>query len=396
MEDEVNDPPRSEGRKPALRPLAASTYLVRNWGRTLPLTLVIVLAVLLVAGIVAMINSIPYSIRTIYSYSKHTLAISPRGDADLTPRLIQDVRAQAPVPLDRIVLCRATGSQVRSIVGKWPFVMLGMNRDDMEYYLTRLGASRIEGRLPETGQPECVISEPVARNLGLQIGDPVQSPEIQESYSPFPVRVVGIARTDQWLMVGDIEYQRLNHFPPIDNVLAFATSRSDQSELDRWAVEHFKGERAQVFAFHILEEQTDEMFSILYQILNVVIGMLVLVITGMMGMLMNIYLSQRIVEFGLLQAIGYTKRQLLHRVFRETAAVLALGWGLGVAAGFGILHAVKAILMDPNAFALDTTDRLALIYTLPIPAAILLVALATIVFRFRRFDPVSVVERRLV
>jgi hypothetical protein len=64
------------------------------------------------------------------------------------------------------------------------------------------------------------------------------------------------------------------------------------------------------------------MFSILYRILDVVIGTLVLVITFMMGMLMNIYQSQRLVEFGLLQAIGYTKKQLFARVFAETAIVI--------------------------------------------------------------------------
>ena len=39
------------------KPLALSTYLLRNAGKTVPLTFVIVLAVMLVGGIIAMINS---------------------------------------------------------------------------------------------------------------------------------------------------------------------------------------------------------------------------------------------------------------------------------------------------------------------------------------------------
>jgi putative ABC transport system permease protein/lipoprotein-releasing system permease protein len=35
-------------------------------------------------------------------------------------------------------------------------------------------------------------------------------------------------------------------------------------------------------------------------------------------------------------------------------------------------------------------------YTLPVPIAIMVAAFTTIYLRFRRFDPVSVVERRLV
>jgi ABC-type antimicrobial peptide transport system permease subunit len=130
--------------------------------------------------------------------------------------------------------------------------------------------------------------------------------------------------------------------------------------------------------------------------LNVVIATLVFVITLMMGMLINIYLSQRLVEFGLLQALGYTKRQLLYRVLKETVSVVLIGWALGVLLAYGLLRLTKAWLMDPRAFALDPLDPTAFLYTIPIPVAILAVASLTLIGRFRRFDPVGIVERRLV
>lgn len=377
-------------------PLHPTTYLLRNAAKTIPLIAVILLAVMLVMGIVSMINSIPYSIRTIYSYSKNVLGVTPRGDPEMTPKIEKDIREQSPYPIERIIRCRASGAQVKSIVGKWPFVVLGMKREDLEYFLKKLGAERVEGRLPEAGQPEVVISEPVARNLGLKLGDNLLSPDTQEMYSPLPVKVVGIAQTTEWLMFNDITYQQENHFPPIENVLVFGKDLETQDKIDRWAYEEFRGERAQVLAYFQLEENTQEMFSILYRILDVVIGTLVLVITFMMGMQMNIYQSQRLVEFGLLQAIGYTKRQLIQRVFLETAIVIVSGWLLGVGSALLLLNVVKRILMDPRAFALNTLDQVSILYTVPIPIAITIVAVLTVTRRFRKFDPVGVVERRLV
>jgi len=379
-----------------LRPLAPATYLIRNTGKTIPLTSVILLAVMLVAGIVSMIDSIPYSIRTMYSYSKTMLGISPRGDPEMTSKIIEQVKQESPVPLERVVLCRASGAQVKSIVGKWPFVVLGLPPEDLKYVLRKLGGENVQGRLPKPGAPEVVVSEPVARNLSLKIGSVLLGPETQEAYSPEEVKVVGIAQTDQWLMLNDIDYQRLNHFPPIDNVLVFAKSLSDQDRLDRWAVKEFKGQRAQVFAYYVLDKQTNEMFRTLYRILDVVIGALALVITIMMGMLINIYQSQRIVEYGLLQAIGYTKRQLLTRALREVLFVVVLGWIMGVLVSYSLLVLVKKILMDPSAYALNPWDAPAYLYTVPIPFAILIVAFATVFIRFKKFDPVGVVERRLV
>lgn len=383
-------------RRAILRPLAATTYLFRNAGKTIPLTAVITLAVLLISGIVSLINSIPFSIRTIYRYSQESLAVTPRGDSAQTPKLVAYVHKHSPVPIERIILARAIGSQVTSIVGKWPFAVIGLKQADMPFWLSRQHVVSINGRLPQAGKPEALISEPVARNMGLKIGSTLLGPDQNDSYSPYKVKVVGIAKTDMWLMFTSYEYIKANHFPDVDAMLAFAYNLRDQNQLDHWAAKAFKGERAQVFAFFQLERQTNEMFNILYKILNVVIATLVLVITFMMGMLINIYQTQRLVEFGLLQALGYTKRQLLGRVMRETVAVVVLGWLFGVVCAFGLLNLAKSILMDPKAFALNTLDPTAFIYTIPVPLAILIVATLTVVARFRRFDPVSVVERRLV
>lgn len=385
-----------ERARPLNRPLVASTFLLRNLGKTIPLVAVIVLAVLLISGIVAMIDSIPLSIRTIYRYSQQMVGVTPRGDPAQTPIIRERIEKEAPVPLDRVIVCRATGAQVRSIVGKWPFVVLGLEQGDIRYFLDRMDSRGVAGRLPAPGAPEALVSEPVARNLGLRQGSLLLGPVQDGAYSPREVRIVGIADSDDWFMITPIEYLREHHFPPIDVLLVFAETLGEQAALDAWAVKAFKGERAQVFVYQELERDTQDMFRILYKILNVVIATLVLVITLMMAMLMNIYQSQRLPEYGLLQALGYTRRQLLSRAFGETLAVVVSGWILGLLTAYGLLLVVRAQLMTPQAFALDPLDRMAFLYTIPVPLAILVAGSLTVWSRFRRFDPVGVVERRLV
>jgi len=322
--------------------------------------------------------------------------VTPRGNAEQTPVLKQVLESEAPVPLERVMLVRGSDIEVKSIVGNWPFVVLGLEQDDLAYYMKRMGGGRLEGRIPKPGEPEVLVSEPLARNLGLKMGDALMKPEETTAYSPFEVKIVGIVQTNEWYAVSSIEYYRANHFPPIDAILAFAPDLKQQAKLDSWATDRFEGEQARLFTYQELEEQADTMFSILYQILNVVIGTLVVVITLMMGMLMNIYLSQRVQEFGLLQALGYTKRSILSRVLAETTLVVIGGWVLGMFVAYSLLNLVKSRLMDPQAFALNTLDQAAYLYTIPIPVAICLVAVFTVVGRFHSFDPVGVVERRLV
>ncbi len=398
---------RKRPRRVSASPLSPTIFLRRNAGKTVPLVAVIMLAVLLVASIIALIDSIPYSIRTIYDYSKEMVGITPRGDPTATAKFVEEVKKGSPVPIGRVMICRASGAQVQSIVGKWPYAVLGLEQDDIGYFLQRQGSRGLEGRLPEPGKAEVIVSRPVAKNLGLKIFDPkasrkdrlrsiVQGPDNTDAYSPYPVHLVGIVDTDRWMMVGSVEYMRANYFPPVDLALVFAKDRAQQPTLDKWTLDHFKGRRAQIYAYSKVRKESDTMFETLFKILNVVIATLVIIITIMMAMLINIYQSQRLVEFGLLQAIGYTKRQILTRVLTETVLVICGGWFLGLGTAVLALKLADLVLMTPKAFALEIFDTKAYLYTIPLPVCILVVAATSVLLRFRKFDPVGVVERRLV
>lgn len=375
-------------------PLAPVTFLVRNMTKVLPMIGVIVLATMLVAGIVAIMDSIPLSIRTTYGYSKEYLGVSPRGDNELTPKLRSILENESPVPIGSLMTCRASNFEVKSIVGPWQFVVIGLKQPDLGVYLARMGGGKVEGRLPRPGMPEALVSAPLARNLGIGIGGQLLGPETQDSYSAVPVKVVGIVQNDLWLALTSFEYLATYHMPPIDLLIAMAEDPARQAELDFWTAERFRTERARVFTFAELERQTDSMFRILYMILNVVVGLLVVVITVMMSLLMGIYVDQRTNEFGLLQALGFTRERLVRRSLAEALTVVSVGWLLGVAVSFAFLSSVKAWLFDPNAFMLDPASARAYAYTVPIPLAIALATSFNVVRRFQKFDPIAVIERR--
>jgi ABC-type lipoprotein release transport system permease subunit len=379
-----------------VHPLSPTIFLRRNAGKTVPLIAVISLAVMLVQSIIALINSIPLSIQTIYRYTDRFLGVSPRLDPTLTPKLVKILTTNPPVEVERVLLCRISGAQVKSIVGKWPFAVLGLEKDDLDYYLKRQSCGALIGRRPIDGKPEMMISTPVAKNLHVKIGDILLKPDDTDNFSRQPVKVVGIISSDRWLMVATKQYFAETQPIPIDFALVCTKDLSKQATYDKWAAKKMKGKFAQLINYSEIEKQSREMFEVLYKIIDAVIGILVLVISIMMGMLMNIYQSQRLVEFGLLQAIGHTKRQLFKRVLIESVIVIIGGWFCGLIIARGLLLFLKAKLMDPQGFALDIADPMAISYTGPVPIAILLIAFATIWLRFRKFDPVAVVERRIV
>jgi putative ABC transport system permease protein/lipoprotein-releasing system permease protein len=375
--------------------LAAWAFLVRNPGKTGPLAGVITLAVLLIAGIVTVMNSIPLSIETVYGFSRYLTGVTTRGDAAEIP-LLEEHFAESPVNIERQIRCRTTIFNVKSIVGPWPFVMYGLRNEDMPYVVKKFDLGELEGRLPIPGEPEAVITRQISTNLGLKIGDAILRPDDDRNYSPNEVKVVGIFESEEWLTFSSYGYIALNHFPPIDVFLLFAENQNEQRKLDQWAEDSLKGQRAVVFTYPSLQRDTAETFRTLFKILNVVVALLVVVIAIMMAMLVNIYLTQRIVEFGLLQAIGVTKARLMWRAIKEVALVVILGWVMGAVVVYTLLSVIKAQLMDPRAYALNPADPVSYTYTLSVPVVILLAAALTVWYRFKVFDPIAVVERRVV
>jgi hypothetical protein len=377
------------------RPLAAWAFLLRNPGKTGPLAGVIMLAVLLIAGIVTVMNSIPLSIETVYGFSRFLTGVTTRGDVAEIPKLEEHFKT-SPIPIERQIRCRTTIFNVKSIVGPWPFVMYGLKPEDMPYVAQKFNLGELGGRLPEPGLPEAVVTRQLAVNLDLDIGDPILKPDDDRNYSPEPVKVVGIYESSEWLSFSSYTYLAANHFPPIDVFLLMAKNQQEQRKLDAWAEGSLKGERAVVFTYPSLQRDTRDTFRTLFKILNVVVALLVVVIAIMMAMLVNIYLAQRIVEFGLLQAIGITKRRLILRAIKEVSLVVVLGWLLGALLVYALLSVIKAQLMDPRAYALNALDPTAYAYTLSVPIVILVAAITTVWYRFKVFDPIAVVERRIL
>jgi hypothetical protein len=376
------------------RPTAAWVFPLRNFGRSGPLALAIMLAVLLIAGIVSIIDSIPFSVYQVYGYSRYLTGVTPRGDMSLIPKL-QELFKNSPVHIEKEMVARTVVFNVNSIVGPWPFILHGVRYDEAEYLAKKVGLGRLRGRLPETGAAEAVISAPLARNLGLELGDILLGPNDEQSYSPKEVIVVGIYEGEEWLAMTSYDYIAKHHFPPVDVLMLTCQNQEDQRKLDAWTESALKGQRAMAYTYPSLVRDTEKNFTTLFQILNLAIGLLVVVITLMMGMLINIYLAQRTTEFGLLHALGFTRGSLIKRSYLEALLVVLFGWVAGVFLSYLFLLVIKHFVMDPRGYYIDPLGMKAYLYTLVVPISILVGGWFTVWNRFRSFDPIHVIERRI-
>ena len=374
--------------------LSPILFLRRNFLRVLPIALVIVVAVTLVSSVVTIIRSIDLTVFTLYGYNRFCTGLIPRNALALDPAEIKRIR-QLP-QLGRLAPTHSYTVRVKTIFGKMVFPVFGLASADRDEFLARCSIRISQGHLPEEGQAEAAISEEVARNLGVKLGDTLLGPASEDNYAPVPVKLVGLLHGSHWLGVTSKEFVDGNSPFTWSGFLAFAPTRdvAAQERLDDAVERTVDKADARVWRYSSLVKETQSALANLYLILNLVITIIVFSIAFVCGLLFNIYFTQRLPEIATLAAIGYPRTLLIRRALGETAILCFFGWLLGGALTIGLLEALKFGLFVPRGLLLDPLDPAAFVFTTPLPFAITLVAVVTIGLRLNRLDPVSIIERR--
>jgi ABC-type antimicrobial peptide transport system permease subunit len=105
-----------------------------------------------------------------------------------------------------------------------------------------------------------------------------------------------------------------------------------------------------------------------------------------------IFFTQRRKEFGILYAVGRSRRWLVKRTMRETGSMVALAWSLSALVYVIGSLCVQTIVFAPKGLSLDITNPIPWLFTLPIPAVVVAASTGTIARLLSRLDPVTIIE----
>jgi len=108
----------------------------------------------------------------------------------------------------------------------------------------------------------------------------------------------------------------------------------------------------------------------------------------------HIFFTQRKEEFGILNAIGRSRRWLVLRTMKETGSVVGVAWAIGaVLCGIGLLG-MQSLVYASRGLTLGFFKPAPWLLTIPVPLAVALASVGTIGWMLSRLDPVAVIERR--
>jgi len=287
------------------------------------------------------------------------------------------------------------------------FHLFGVSEDDMQVIMDTCGLHLKEGRLLQPRTNEMVLSEEVARSMGIQIGDEIDR-SIGETWTednffeaiPTPLELVGILEgtgPEPHIRLGFVSYQYVNSHElfeaPWAHGLVVIAREGQKDTVDEFLESEIASSHTNVMTHQILSERQASITTLFHLIFGIVDLVVAVVIALVVGMINQIAQTKRLGEFGLLHAIGHGKNRLIRWLTLETAGVAVVGWIIGLALSWTLFAWLKHGLYEPRGLTLGLTTLTPIWFSFPIPlAAIIFVAFSTS-RTFTRLDAVAIVER---
>jgi ABC-type lipoprotein release transport system permease subunit len=389
-------------------PLAPTTFYRRHRRRAVLLISGTSLMILAVALIVFVLAVGANAQDPLLGYlSQVSLVRSPGSGQGLDPGKAAQVKAHPAV--ERVVPVAPRYSMLSAYIP--PFVSaeaspLGVYAEDMAYLVELYGLELREGHLPHPGTNDMVISEILAQNRDLEVGDVIGDPD-RPAYpgaSSLPAGFVisGIfarppAPEDEsglgFVSLEFLESQEAYDVP--DSPPLIVVPKAGQKDaLDDWLENELAGVDASVLTYR--QQVTRVQQKAQQDMLAMALMESVIAAVAAIGLavLNYIYISQRQSEFGVLHALGYGRRRLVGRVLGETALTVAAAWGLSaITALVGMLF-LRLVVFEPRGLTFSLFHLTPWLYTLPIPAMVLAVTTGTTARTLSRLDAVAIIEQR--
>ena len=382
-----------------MKPLSPFKYFLKNKKRMSVITIILLLAVAVVAFVTSVVNSI----------------IISASDGSLKP--FEYVSAVSTIPgefylkkeiIDKINNYEALEKSVNVIIEDTSYAAL-MGNTNVPIYFTENDVdiadlikiyklTLAEGDLPKANEHEIVLHDKIMKNKGLKVGDYIGSDVNENEFLSGKYKIVGSLTGDVLTGIGSrsivadtYKDAGLKLDLPMGMVLIPKEGQLDKlnEELDK-----ITKKEAIVYTHSSIESQLIDAIGSINVVLKIVILVIVLVLSISVGSLIYIIYLNRSEEFGILYAMGYKMSFITGRIISELVFLASACWGIGFLLSMGMINLLNALLLNDKGLTIPAVTYDGTINTLFIPVLIVFCAALPILRKLRKWDPIAIIERR--
>ena len=290
---------------------------------------------------------------------------------------------------------------IKSIQGQFYQPVTYLKEYDNNRFLDSMGWSLISGNLPQKNSNQIVLTENIAKNKGLKIGDFVGSDVTNNNeYLTGKFQISGVLKSkDSDGALVNLDYQTNlygDQEPPYWSYLVFP--KNNQINAARDYVNQLKQQNNSLKQLKVFDYQSEvsflkevsQIFSLANWILNLTITITICSVLILLNQI-NIFLRQS--EIGILLAIGYTKFEVLKRFLMENLIQITASYIAGMIVIKTLSESLNVMFFDK--FAISRIDPWApeiLLFSVPLPIVTFLSAVILYSIKFYKIDPISLID----
>lgn len=393
---------RQKATRSSINPLSSQTFYLRHRRRGLLLLVTMGAMILGVSFPAFLFAPMSDAMQPFAEPLRQIGIVTPRMDVAVDPGVAAQVRAHPTI--SQVIPAVELGLEVQVPPLSWPISVYGVSENNLQTLIDLYGLQVKEGHLPHPHTNEIVLSEAVALNRDLHVGDKVGQPANEkEAGIPTEMEIVGILtrpsqgrkENDLWLGFASYEYLTSHErYASHPMHLLVIPQEGQKAAMDAWLREEVNPELVEAFTFDWMRMNYRILTLIPLALFGVVEIIVAVVAALALAVLSYTFFAQRRQEFGVLHAIGRSRTWLVWRTVRETASAIGLAWLLSaLVCGMGLVG-VQFGLYAPRGLNLNFLNPLPWLFTLPIPVAVVAVSGGLVSRTLRKLDPVTIIERR--
>ncbi len=386
-----------------LKPLSIWAYYLNNKSKIIPVVIIITLSVFALITGSTLLNFVNKETNKFIEYYKqyYSLQVGSLSDPDTTKvDLYNEIQSYSQT--DKIVTnFYRQKTYVLTPLGETPRFVDFIESSFYKEYSNQMGWEIIEGRMPRENTNEIILSKNILLNKGLSVGDEIGSfvDKDESLYGQF--KIVG-SLSDKYVSggFGNLTYmQQFSQQNPdlAQDLILIQPVKGKEYELHQRLVKLVETEPGLVlWTQYNYADFLAQNYSIYNQIKVVITLVVSIVIALSVGLLQIIFFSQRMREFGLLSAIGYGKLYIIKKSNFELFGMTLVAWITGLIFTQLIFNMLNETIMEAKGLdVLTIFDLDTMIYSLPIPLAVVSFSMLTMVWNLLKMDSIQVIEKRL-
>lgn len=298
-------------------------------------------------------------------------------------------RLKSNKDIDRIIYSKqALNIRADMLISNTGSPGIFISESDIRYLMKKFHFKLVNGRIPQEDN-ELLVNSNYAKSRKLKVGSRMD--ENTDKSLTGVYKVAGIYDGENIIAFGHIKDAA--DVKNNENTIIVVPKEGKLNKVNAF-INTFKNRQINIQDYNVINYDVEGFFPVFNMFAFIILTILVVVLTFTIGNMNYIHFFDRVGEFSILDALGYTKLDIFLKLAKEMCIVIILGFGIGIILSFIGGNIFNGVYCIPKGVPVEVYDKGYIILSAIVPIAVGLFSSIPSIKFLSKMSTVDVLEGR--